>query len=348
MAINERSQVVGISYTNSTPNQVPTPCSFNGALIPTQDPFLWENGKMTDLGTLGGTCGLPYWMNNQGQVVGQSDLAGDLSSHPFLWTTNKGMQDMGTLGGSSGSASMITDFGIVVGGTLLAGDNQIDAFLWDGKMHDLGALDGCSYAFAINDFGQVVGNWGGADCTEGAFLWENGGPMVDLNTLVHSNSGLVVQGAIQISDLGEIVGSSVDVNGNSYAILLIPCDENHPGVEGCDYSLVDPTTAQKISAPRPVPNGTQQIPRLQRSNRHHILGLEDPIVNHERAEFNASLGFGNDAAKPSNSCPATACSSHHTDGPKCGEGLCLPGHACIYFKGYDLTHKRYCYYEFIT
>jgi probable HAF family extracellular repeat protein len=348
MAINERGQVVGVSYTNSTPNQIPTQCSFNGALIPTQDPFLWENGKMIDLGTLGGTCGLPYWMNNQGQVVGQSDLAGDLSSHPFLWTTNKGMQDMGTLGGSSGSASMITDLGIVVGGTLLAGDNQIDAFLWDGKMHDLGALDGCSYAFAINDFGQVVGNWGGSDCTEGAFLWENGGPMVDLNTLVHSNSGLAVQGAILISDLGEIVGSSVDVNGNSYAILLIPCDENHPGVEGCDYSLVDATTAQEVSAPRSAPSATRRNPRLPRSNRYHILGMADPIVNQERAEFNASSGSENDVAKHSDACPATACSSHHRDGPMCGEGLCLPGHACIYFKGYDLTYKRYCYYEFIT
>jgi probable HAF family extracellular repeat protein len=280
MAINERGQVVGVSYTNSTPNQIPTGCSFNGALIPTQDPFLWENGKMIDLGTLGGTCGLPYWMNNQGQVVGQSDLTGDLSSHPFLWTTNKGMQDMGTLGGSSGSASMITDFGIVVGGTLLAGDSQIDAFLWDGKMHDLGALDGCSYAFAINDFGQVVGNWGGADCTEGAFLWEDGGPMVDLNTLVHSNSGLAVQGAIQISDLGEIVGSSVDVDGNSYAILLIPCDENHPGIEGCDYSLVDSSNVQ-VRAPQnawPSPGDSQNHDRNHRLMRRRVF-LGGPSSN---------------------------------------------------------------------
>jgi hypothetical protein len=36
------------------------------------------------------------------------------------------------------------------------------------------------------------------------------------------------------------------------------------------------------------------------------------------------------------------------DGSICGEGLCLPGHACIYLKAYDLTYKRYCYYEFIT
>lgn len=247
MAINERGQVMGISYTNSTPNQVTTYCSSNSP-IPTQDPFVWENGQVIDLGTLGGTCGFPWWISNDGQVVGQSNVAGDLSFHPFLWTKNKGMQDLGTLGGSFGQALMINDSGEVIGGSTLAGDNQSDAFLWDGKMYDLGALNGCSYAFAINASGQVVGNWGSNGCQQGAFLWERGGPMVDLNTLVSSKSGLSVAGAIDINDRGEIAGSSADVNGYSFAILLIPCDENHPNIEGCDYSLVDAAEAEEIPA----------------------------------------------------------------------------------------------------
>jgi probable HAF family extracellular repeat protein len=164
MAINEQGQVIGISYTNSTPNQT-TSCSFGP--VPTIDPFLWENGKMIDLGSLGGVCGIPAWINSKGQVVGGSDLAGDLASHAFLWTKETGMRDLGTLGGGSSGASQINDSGVVVGGSSLPGDKLFDAFLWDGTMHDLGAINGCAAALAINAQEQVVGNWGGSQCEEG-------------------------------------------------------------------------------------------------------------------------------------------------------------------------------------
>jgi probable HAF family extracellular repeat protein len=249
MAINEQGQVIGISYTNSTPNGITTPCSTGP--IPTQDPFLWENGKMIDLGTLGGTCGFPSWINNYGQVVGSSDLAEDLTQHAFLWTRFKGMKDLGTLGGSSSNASMINDSGLAVGGSQLEGDTQFDAFLWDGKMRDLGTLDGanCAYAFSVNAQEQVVGN-SGADCANSAFLWEDGGPMVDLSTLISPNPGFPQLNVISINDRGEIAGIGVDASDNTHSVLLIPCDEYHPGIEGCDYSLVDAATAAEAQPPQ--------------------------------------------------------------------------------------------------
>jgi len=88
--VNDRGQITGQSYTNTTPN--PT------TGLPTADPFFWEKGKMTDIGSLGGTLGSPSGFNNRGQVIGTSNLAGDLTSHPFLWSKKTGLQDLGTLG----------------------------------------------------------------------------------------------------------------------------------------------------------------------------------------------------------------------------------------------------------
>ena len=46
--------------------------------------FLWEDGSMTDLGTLGGRSAFPTAISNRGQVVGFS-LAADGVQHAFLW-----------------------------------------------------------------------------------------------------------------------------------------------------------------------------------------------------------------------------------------------------------------------
>ena len=48
---------------------------------------------------------------------------------------------------------------------------------------------------------------------------------------------------ININDKGEIAGVETDANDIGQRLLLIPCDENHPDVEGCDYSLVDAAAA---------------------------------------------------------------------------------------------------------
>jgi probable HAF family extracellular repeat protein len=108
---NEREGLVdGESFTNSTPN--PT------TGLPTMDPFLWENGTVTDLGTLGGTLGFAVCANNLGQVTGQSNLAGDMASHPFLWDHGV-MTDLGTLGGDNGFPNWLNDAGDVVGAAQL-------------------------------------------------------------------------------------------------------------------------------------------------------------------------------------------------------------------------------------
>jgi probable HAF family extracellular repeat protein len=230
--LNERGQIVGSSYTNGTPNSNNGPnCLPN---VPTQDPFFWEKGKMIDIGTLGGNCGGAAFINNHGQVVGTSDLKGDVIYHPFFWENGQKIQDLGTFGGDTGVAESLNDAGEAVGVADFPGNQVHDAFLWKkGKMKDLGNLGKTSHAYNINSRGQIVGGSRINDAGEiHAFLWENGA-MVDLNTLIPAGSPLQLTFGFSINDGGEIEGTGVLSNGDQHAYVLIPCDESNSDTEGC-------------------------------------------------------------------------------------------------------------------
>jgi probable HAF family extracellular repeat protein len=224
--LNATGQVAGVSYTNTTANHTTG--------IPTQDPFFWEQGNaMVDMGTLGGTLGFPTWLNNKGQAVGQSNLAGDEKYHPFLWQKGTTMQDLGTLGGDSGTATWINDAGNVVGGAWTTGNQAFHAVLWqNGQPQDLGVLPGYkhSLAFSINSKNQIVGcvtnnlNKGCicdfSVCAHG-FLWENG-VMFDLNKLIPHGSDIKVMLPLNINNRGEITSWGFVQGFETHAVLLVP------------------------------------------------------------------------------------------------------------------------------
>jgi probable HAF family extracellular repeat protein len=256
--LNELGQVAGFSYTSLTPNDTTG--------VPTVDPFLWENGKLIDLGSLGGTLGFPNGLNNLGQVVGQSNLAGDAIFHPFLWENGK-IRDLGTLGGDTGYAVMINEAGEIVGTADVSGNQIHHGVDWtNGAITDIGTLPGdpCSRGLAINSSGLVVGDSSDCNTPLHAVLWENGS-LVDLNTFLPSNSSLQqLTMASSINDRGEIVGLAVPpgvlpLNQFSlgHAFLAIPCDENHPNVQGCDLSSVDAAAVQSSAAL--IPNRTAPV-----------------------------------------------------------------------------------------
>jgi probable HAF family extracellular repeat protein len=242
--VNERGTVAGVSFTSFVANP--------DSGIPTQDPFVWDDGRMIDLGTLGGTAGWPYGLNNKGQVTGQSNLANDVNFHAFLWERGT-LRDLGTLGGDNSSARWINDAGEVVGrANLYPGLIDRHGFFWKhGVMTDLGILTGdtCATAYAINSSEQIVGDSGNCNGINRGFLWENGGPIVDLQTLILPGSDVTISETNYINDAGEISGFGVNSNGDQRAILLIPCDEKHPG--RCeDYSLIEaPTPQTSLSTP---------------------------------------------------------------------------------------------------
>ena len=177
--INDNGEVVGGSGTCATFNT-----NFFYNLVPVHA-LLWEKGKATDLGNLGGKTGqaggnIAYAINNQGQVVGNSDLQGDTTFHAFLWTRRTGMQDLGTLSGDVASVSI-----------------------------------------SINDAGSVIGASLDAKFNPRAFLWEKG-MMTDLNTLIAGHSPLYLLTGCSINSRGEITGLGATSAGEIHTYLATP------------------------------------------------------------------------------------------------------------------------------
>jgi len=155
--INDRAQIVGVSRRG---NSWPSPSSG----------FLWQNGVLTRLETLGGNEAAADDINDLGAIVGWSYLQNNnlLDAHACVWINGE-IQDLGTLGGRYSRAYGINNANQIVGYSQKA-NNHDTAFLWEsGRMFNLNDLvvSNAGYHFkcgdAINDLGQIV-----------VLAWKNG------------------------------------------------------------------------------------------------------------------------------------------------------------------------------
>jgi probable HAF family extracellular repeat protein len=193
---------------------------------------------------------------------------------------------LGTLGGTFSNAGSINDSGEVVGWSTTAGDVTLRAFRWkNGHLTNLGSLydDLCSLAFDSNSKGQVVGN--SVPCDIGGashpFLWENGGPMVDLNTLIPPDSGVVLNEGAFVNEKGEIVASATLDNGEVHTFLLIPNghDSDFDVAVGAadpslnDLALVTQTSTKATPATLTLKKLTEIRARF--ANRHRGFGINE-------------------------------------------------------------------------
>src|SRR6266850_782158 len=178
----------------------------NGSFV--SHAFLYSDGQVQDLGTLGGNISEGFALNNSGQVVGDSQFSlDDFGFHAALFQgTNQ--FDLGTLGGSFSSASAINDSGQVVGASFLAGGAAFDAFLYaNGSMLSLGDLGGFySSAFAINNNGVVVGEAATTNGETHGFVLT--GPLLqDVGTF-----GGTFSSAFKVNDAGQVIGAATTAN----------------------------------------------------------------------------------------------------------------------------------------
>jgi MYXO-CTERM domain-containing protein len=147
-AINDLGQVTGYAETNASGDYAA---------------YIYQNGAMNFLATLGGNYAQGYAINNAGMVAGYSGLSNG-ESHAFLYA-NGVLADLGDLGGNDSYATGINEAGAVVGvSNLAAGPGAgYHAFLYSGgTLKDLNDLIDpalgwtLTYASDINDKGQIA------------------------------------------------------------------------------------------------------------------------------------------------------------------------------------------------
>jgi probable extracellular repeat, HAF family len=203
--INDSGVAVGISYLNSG----------------VRHGFVYRNGTMSDLGSLGGYSGA-LALNRAGTAVGFSSDSPSGFQRAVIWN-NGSILDISN--GFESQARAINDSGQVVGETGTVTGNE-EAFLWsNGSSENLGTLTPGrnSEAFGINNERNIVGTSEAissitfqtnpitgvitivTNFQNHAFLYSNGS-MLDLNSVISTNSGWELYYAFGINNSDQIVG----------------------------------------------------------------------------------------------------------------------------------------------
>lgn len=235
---NERGLIVGISQTD-TPDPLGEKwsCSaFFGGPSPsgyTCLGFVWKDGTMKSLPTLGGNNGYAAGANNRGQVVGwaENNVRDPTCAPPqvlqfqaVVWEPerNRMRQLLSLPGDSSSAATAINDRGQVVGisgpcDQAVGRHTARHAVLWErNAVIDLGNIGGDTWntPTALNPQGDVVGfaSLPGSDPDDPvlhAFLWTRTDGIRDLGTLPGDTSSQ----ARSINARGQVVGLSCGLTG---------------------------------------------------------------------------------------------------------------------------------------
>ena len=191
--------------------------------------FSYNHGTVTLLGSNGPQAvSFAAGVNNSGVVVGSAADSYTIPNHAFIYS-NGVTTNLAPFGNSESYARGINNIGQVVGEYYDVKRAAFHAFIYhEGVFTDIGDAESpLTVAYGTNDSGQIVGttwvlrNDSCRDCIEyetHAFFYENGA-LIDLNTLLPSNSEWKLFEAYAINNKGKIVGYGL-VHGQLHAFLL--------------------------------------------------------------------------------------------------------------------------------
>ena len=315
--INDRGEAVGLAETS-----VPDPdgedfCAFGTHR--TCLPFLWRDGHIMALPTLGGNNGQASAINNRGQIVGISETTvqdsgcppskpGKIIS-PAFWEKGE-VRPLPTVDGDpDGFVQGINDQGQAVGSSGTCTGIATHAVLWENdtafQLKDLGS-DG-NDAYAINDHGQAVGYVSTADgSTIVASLWQNGarGAVTNLGILPGDGAAF----ATGINNRGQVVGSTFNSAGWSRGFIWqdnVMTDLNTLIPEDSNLYII---AASNINERGQV-SGMAMVRTGPDANKIHAILLTP--VSEEIGESVADFA----RTHPHSTVPANACHSSQRFGP---------------------------------
>jgi probable HAF family extracellular repeat protein len=218
--INDRGDNVGMSETSDPDPDGEDFCAFQ--TNKTCRGFLWRNGHMTALPTLGGNNAQAAAINNREQIVGISETGAlDPSCSPgttaktlspVLWENGEARALPTLPGEPDGFAQGINDEGQAVGSSGVCGNISMHAVLWENgtvsQLPDLGVAGGIAYA--MNSHDQAVGWVPSADgSTVVASIWQKDRAtgIITITTLpILAGDGAAF--ATGINTRGQVVGST--------------------------------------------------------------------------------------------------------------------------------------------
>lgn len=259
LAINNQGQMAGLAYTSQTYNETVLKSGPNGAdstyvayFDQRLDPSLQINERgqiagayavgisgltkkafvtgangvgLTEIGNLGGDYTTVSGLNELGQVVGISRVAGAYDYHAYITGADGvGITDLGTLGGTSSYAAGVNSSGRVVGFSTLSAGWARQAFITGANGTAMKGLlvpnSTSSQASSINDSGMVIGSYYEADTGElhGFITGPDGVSPTELTAFLPE--GVYVSSPLAINNQGQILVWAS--NDRSYLLTPVP------------------------------------------------------------------------------------------------------------------------------